>query len=302
LTLPASPQLAALLGSTTSFLMADLYTFTLSQPPQVNTPPVVLRYSGAPVAVNVNGLVYPMGPAFERAKTRRAVGTQVDTLDLLVYPHINSDPDVDQQPSDMIGGLTWPEATWRGVLDGATLALERAFMPSYGDTSPGTVLLFLGRVSQATVSRTAVELSVASQLELLNIQMPRRVWQSPCTHLFGGPMCLFNRASMAAVEAAMAGSTQGSITTALAPNPIGLYNQGTISGLTGGNTGIPRTITQVVGGVVTVKPIFLYPVATGDTFQLLPGCDRTFATCSNTFNNAVHFGGFDQVPSPETAL
>ena len=55
-------------------------------------------------------------------------------------------------------------------------------------------------------------------------------------------------------------------------------------------------------GTVTVKLAFLSPPATGDQFQLLPGCDRTIATCTNVFNNAVHFGGFPYVPTPETAV
>jgi hypothetical protein len=53
---------------------------------------------------------------------------------------------------------------------------------------------------------------------------------------------------------------------------------------------------------VTVKLAFLSPVAAGDQFQLLPGCNRTLATCTNVFNNAVHFGGFPYIPTPETAV
>jgi len=35
---------------------------------------------------------------------------------------------------------------------------------------------------------------------------------------------------------------------------------------------------------------------------LLPGCDRTLATCTNVFNNTIHFGGFPYIPTPETAV
>jgi hypothetical protein len=35
---------------------------------------------------------------------------------------------------------------------------------------------------------------------------------------------------------------------------------------------------------------------------LLPGCDRTLATCTNAFNNAVHFAGFPYIPTPEIAV
>ena len=64
-----------------------------------------------------------------------------------------------------------------------------------------------------------------------------------------------------------------------------------------------RTIAAFVSGAtVTVKLAFLFPVAPGDQFELLPGCDRTTATCANIFNNAVNFGGFPYIPTPETAV
>lgn len=302
MTLPASSQLVALLGSATGFIMVDLYTITLSVPPQSVVGPLVLRYSAGQTNVQVGGLLYQIGPAFERGKTRRRIGVQVDELDLLVYPHVNIDPAADPQPTDTVGALTWYEAAWQGVFDGATLTLERAFMPSYGDTSPGTVVLFVGRIGEIDVSSTAVEMKVRSQLELLNIQMPRRLWQSPCTHLFGGAMCQFNRPSLAVSISAGAGSTSGAIATTFVPSPTNLYDQGTAIGTVGANKGIARTITKLASGVVTVKPVFLFPVAAGDQFELLPGCDRSFATCKNVFHNESHFGGFDQTPVPETAL
>jgi len=171
----------------------------------------------------------------------------------------------------------------------------------YGDTSAGTVILFSGRISDIDCSRTGIEMKCRSHLELLNIQMPHRLWQSSCTHVFGDAMCLFNRSSLSATFSAGGGST----TTVIqgAPTTTTPYTQGTIIAVTGGNAGQSRTIAGFVsGGSVTVKLAFLSPVADGDQFQLLPGCDRTLATCTNVFNNAVHFGGFPYIPPPETAV
>ncbi len=86
------------------------------------------------------------------------------------------------------------------------------------------------------------------------------------------------------------------------PSPTNLYVQGTISGVSGANAGASRTVANIGDGWVYVKPGYLSPVAVGDEFQLLPGCDRTLATCTNVFNNAIHFGGFPYVPTPETAV
>ena len=286
---PASAALIALLNGGEQFMMADLYTFTLASGARM------LRYSAAPTAIVANGYLFAAGPKFERSKTKVVIGTQVDEFDLKIYP----------EPGDLVGSAPFLEAAWQGQFDGALLQLERAFMGGvgngYGDTSAGTVILFSGRISDIDCSRTGIEMKCRSHLELLNIQMPRRLWQSSCTHVFGDAMCLFNRSSLAATFSAGGGST----TTVIqgAPTTTTPYTQGTIIAVTGGNAGQSRTIAGFVsGGSVTVKLAFLSPVADGDQFQLLPGCDRALATCTNVFNNAVHFGGFPYIPPPETAV
>jgi uncharacterized phage protein (TIGR02218 family) len=281
----ASPALIALLNSSTQFVMADLYTFNL-------VGGNLLRYSAAPTAIVANGFTFAVGPKFERSKTSTVIGTQVDELDIKVYP----------EKTDLIGGTLWLEAAWQGQLDGALLQIERAFMPSYGDTSPGTVVLFAGRISDIDCSRTGIDMKCRSHLELLNIQMPRRLWQSSCTHVFGDAMCQFSRATLQANFACLSGSMETQILSTVNPTPAGLYVQGTIFGLTGANAGDSRTVAGMSSGNVSVKLAFLSPPMVGDQFQLLPGCDRSIATCTNVFNNAIHFGGMPYIPTPETAV
>ena len=281
----ASPALIALLSSTNQFIMADLYTVTLIGGS-------VLRYSAAPTALFANGYTFALGPKFERSKTKVVIGTQVDELEVRIYT----------EPTDLIGGVPFLQAAWQGQLDGALLQLERAFMPTYGDTSPGTVILFTGRISDIDCSRTGIELKCRSHLELLNIQMPRRLWQSSCTHTFGDAMCQFDRSTMQATFSAGPGSSEAQIATSISLTPSNLYIQGTIIGVTGANAGSSRTVANIAGGRVYVKLAFLSPILVGDQFQLLPGCDRTLSTCTNVFNNAIHFGGFPFIPTPETAV
>ena len=281
----ASPALIALLSSTNQFIMADLYTVTLIGGS-------VLRYSAAPTALFANGYTFALGPKFERSKIKVVIGTQVDELEVRIYT----------EPTDLIGGVPFLQAAWQGQLDGALLQLERAFMPTYGDTSPGTVILFTGRISDIDCSRTGIELICRSHLELLNIQMPRRLWQSSCTHTFGDAMCQFDRSTMQATFSAGPGSSEAQIATSISLTPSNLYIQGTIIGVTGANAGSSRTVANIAGGRVYVKLAFLSPILVGDQFQLLPGCDRTLSTCTNVFNNAIHFGGFPFIPTPETAV
>ena len=281
----ASPALIALLNSNTPYVMADLYTFTL-------VGGNVLRYSSAPTAIVSNRFTFSLGPKFERSKTNIVIGTQVDELEIKIY----------LEATDLIGEIPWLQAAWQGQLDGALLQLERAFMPIYGDTSPGTVVLFAGRISDIDCSRTSIDMKCRSHLELLNIQMPRRLWQPACAHVFGDAMCQFNRSTLQASFACLSGTNETQIISPVNPTPAGLYVQGTIVGLTGANEGYSRTIVGMSNGTVLVKLAFLSPPMVGDQFRLLPGCDRSIATCTTVFNNAVHFGGMPYIPTPETAV
>ena len=140
-------------------------------------------------------------------------------------------------------------------------------------------------------------------MNLLAIQqMPRRLYQAACTHVFGDAMSGFDRNSSAETASALAGSTQSEIHTALAPSPATLFDQGTMTGLTGANAGLTRTIRQMLGGVAYQHKAWLYPVMPGDAFRFLPGCDHTVTTCQNTFNNLARYGGFPYIPPPETAV
>jgi len=281
----ASPALIALLASSDRFIMADLYTITL-------VGGSVLRYSAAPTALFANGYTFALGPKFERSQTKIVIGTQVDELEVRIYT----------EPTDLIGGLPFLPAAWQGELDGALLQLERAFMATYGDTSPGTVVLFAGRISDIDCTRTGIDVKCRSHLELLNIQMPRRLWQSSCTHTLGDAMCQFDRSNLQATFSAGPGSSEAQIATSVSPTPPNLYIQGTVIGVTGANAGSSRTVANMSGGWVYIRLAFLSPILPGDQFQLLPGCDHTLSTCTNLFNNVIHYGGFPYIPTPETAV
>ena len=239
------------------------------------------------------------------------IGIQSDELDVQIYP----------AATDLLGGTSWEAACWQGQLDGATVQLERAFMPAWGDTSPGTVVLFAGRVSDLSVCRTMIELKVRSHLELLNIEMPRRLWQPQCNHNFGDAMCGYNRVlglnadgtptGVGAVNFACGAGSTSSVIEGWTGS--GLYYLGTLIGVTGANTGQRRTIYGYSATTLSLKLAFLSTPAPGDEFQALPGCDRTLLTCGNVYRNsrvtstgynpanAETFGGFPFIPPPENA-
>lgn len=302
----ASAALQNYLAQNDTFVIVDLYTFSLPSG-------TVLRYSGWTTALNIPGTLFPagslnynatgytvfaLGPRFGRSMVTTKIGVEPTELDISVLAGAD----------DMVGTFTFAEAMRVGEFDGATVELDRFFAPPQAGggslaNTLGAIVWFCGRVAETDVGRTKIAIKVKSLMNLLAVQqMPRRLYQAACTHIFGDAMCGFNRASLATTQSALTGSNQAQIVTGLTPSPTTLYDQGTIIGLSGANAGQTRTIAQLSGGTVALLQAWLYPVATGDTFQLLPGCDHTTTTCQNTFNNLARFGGFPYIPPPELAV
>lgn len=304
--------------------IADLYIFTL-------VTGEVFYYSGFRTALvaplpNTDSpkFFFQRGPVFTRTKVKVQIGPQIDELEIALIVGEN-----DLVGMNSGGTLTWQKAFWSGIFDGADVELLRAFIhvtPGIPATRTvvGTLTWFYGRIGDVEIGRTRCMIRVKSLLDLLTVQMPRRLNQSACNHVFGGPMCGFNRETGvstlgittpfgAQTITCQAGSSQDSLTTTYVPGVPTAYDNGTVIGLTGLNAGFTRTIgkldSSVSPSVVYYLQPWIFPVtALTDTFKLLPGCDRLLNTCISTFHNqaangsAGRYGGMPYIPPPESAV
>ncbi len=291
---PASQALKALLASR-QFYAADLYTFTLAGGG-------MLRYCGGDRDISAGGNRFPAGgqsgPYFDRkdakAKCHWKIGVEVDTLVFDVLPG-----------SATVLGAPFLAAVRQGVFDGAELQLERAFMPTYGDTSAGTVILFAGRVAEVDAGRSVATFTVNSHLELLNLQMPRNLYQPGCVNNLGDASCAVSLASFATSGTALAGSSASVLTASLA-QATGYFDQGKLTFTGGANAGLWRSVKSwVAGSPGTLSLLAPFPnaPAAGDAFTLYPGCDKTLGTngCAK-FSNQANFRGMPYIPTPDTAV
>ncbi len=289
---PASSALQALLASR-QFYAADLYTFTL-------VGGGVLRYTSGDRDIQANGNLFTsQGPRVDRkdnkAKCHWKIGVEVDTLVFDVMP----------QASDLVNGQGFLAACAQGAFDGAELTLERAFMATYGDTSVGTVILFAGRVAEIDLGRAVATFSVNSHLELLNLNLPRNLWQPGCVNSLGDASCGVTLASYAVGGSAAAGSSAHLVNATLG-QPTGYFDQGKITFTSGANAGLWRSVKYFVSGapgVIALLAPFPNAPAPGDGFTIYPGCDKTLGAngCAK-FANTARFRGFPYVPTPDTAV
>lgn len=174
---------------------------------------------------------------------------------------------------------------------------------TYNAATPwiGTVGLFSGRVGPSKSSRYEAALTVNSDSELLNVMVPRNVYQPGCSNTLFDAACGLVKASFAssATASSATDATQRIFSSGLS-QASGYFSQGWAVGVIGPNAGVGRTIKDFTGGVITTIQPWPSPVAAGNTFTVYPGCDKSQATCSAKFSNLAKFRGQPYVPAPET--
>ena len=285
----ASPALVAFLATLRSqrdapVLMADCFTFTLRNG-------AVLTYTNADVPVVMNGATFLANSLLvDGLQYKCSAGLDVDKQKITIAA----------RQTDTIGGIPFLQAIRNGVLDGCEIQRDRAFLTAWGTAPLGSVTLFKGRVSTVdSVGRTTAQITVASDLVLLDIDMPRNLYQPTCNHV------LFDSGCSLVKNAWGSAGTVGSGATAIVipwVSSLAAYAQGTIAFTSGADIGVTANIKSATASALTLSyPLPNVPAA-GDGFTAYKGCDHTLATCQAKFNNAANFRGFPFVPVPETAF
>lgn len=288
----ASDAMKALLTSGVPLYQADLYTIHLRGG-------TTHRWTSADTSLTVGSDTWapPLdtgaaGPLIRRGGIRNARGLEVQTCDLSLL--------CANQPA--LGGISIQRFALNGGFDGAEVRIDRAVMPTWGDTSAGTICLFQGNVAGVDPSSTKVALHLKSDLEKLQIQMPRILNQEYCNNWVGDHSCGVNLAAWTVTGTASGTPTATSLPGAPAEDDS-YYRDGVIVMLDGANAGARRSVAGYVGGVLVPAVPWLSAPEAGDAFTVHPGCDRTKGPGGCTrFSNLSRFRGMPDIPVPEASL
>ncbi len=265
-------------------LMADCFTFSLLSG-------LILTYTNADVPIALNGYSYAANSVLvDGLNYKCAVGLDVDQQKITISA----------RPSDTIGGVPFLQALRNGVLDGCEITRERVFMTAWNAPPLGSVLLFKGRVATIdSLGRTTAEITVNSDLALLDIQIPRNLYSPACVHVLFDSGCGLVKNVYGANGTVGAGTTNLSIAWSGAS---AAYAQGTIVFTSGVNAGISANVKSASATALMLAYPLLNAPAVGDTFTAYQGCDHSMATCKAKFNNLANFRGFPFIPPPTYAI
>ncbi len=263
---------------------AECFTFTLATG-------TALTWTNVDEPVTYNGATFSStGPLVQGLKYKASVGLEVDKQQITIAA----------RPTDLISGAPALQAIRDGAFDGASVQRDRVFLTAIGGSAIGGVTLFHGRVSTVDqVGRTQAQITVASDLVILDYDMPRNLYSATCVHTLYDSGCGVIRGTYSASGTVGSGSSASLINTSAAA--LG-HAQGSLVFTSGVNANVKATVKSVVNGTsLTLMYPLPAPPGVGDAFNVAFGCDHTRGTCQAKFANLANFRGFPFIPPPQIA-
>ena len=229
-------------------------------------------------------------PIIKRGTIRTVVGVEVDELKMSLLCN----------ETVLYGNVPLTQFARQGGFDGARMTVVRTFYKTPGGTSCGSLNIFAGRVGPLTVSGHQIDMTIKSDLELLDIQMPRNIYMAQCQHTLYDTGCNLSAAAFTVTGNTTAGATASNVSCNLA-QAAGYFALGVMKYTSGQNNQVQRSVRAHTVGFLVPSIPFPYTPAAGDTFTVRPGCDKLETTCTSKYANHDNFRGYPDIPAPETS-
>jgi uncharacterized phage protein (TIGR02218 family) len=170
--------------------------------------------------------------------------------------------------------------------------LDLEILRAHPDDFNDTLRLWTGKVMSWSIKDRTAKLRVPNLFNwLLAGLCPPVKYQAPCNHVLYDERCGVDPSSYE--HTTMVAGISG-LVVSLDSQPFDDADMpaGEVEFTSGGER---RMITTVSGTDVTISSRFAN-LQVGDTVTIRQGCDHSFTTCREKFDNGINFGGFPLVP------
>lgn len=160
-----------------------------------------------------------------------------------------------------------------------------------------------GRIGQVNTSGQMFSselLGLAKKLE----KPLTRTYTAACPAILGDSECGVSLAGYTITGTIESVDASGLVITDTAniTEAINTYAYGLITMTSGDSSGYSMEVKSSTVGTVTLQQRLPYGVAASDTYSLIQGCDKSLATCRDTFSNVVNFQGFPHMPGMDKVI
>ena len=222
---------AAMAAPDAPIAFAECFTF-------ITTTGTQYTWTNVDYPVTYNGSTFlANGPLVQGLKYKGTIGLEVDKQQITIAA----------RPTDSINGAPFLVALRDGAFDGAPVYRDRVFLTAPNGTVVGGVSMFQGRVSTVdNVGRTSATLTVASDLVILDYDMPRNLFSPTCVHTLYDSGCGVVRGTYSVSGTCGAGSTS---ITIFFGGALAIHAQGSLVFTSGANANVRATVKSVNVGV-----------------------------------------------------
>lgn len=175
------------------------------------------------------------------------------------------------------------------------------FMVNYHDPAMGKLHLktgWLGEVTLRDGKFTAELRGLTARLQ----QTIGEVYTATCRAALGDMRCKKNLSAFTQTGTVTALESAYAFKDSARSELSGYFSYGLLTFTSGANMGISMEIRDFSGGRFGLFLPMSYPIAIGDAYSAVAGCDKTFETCVTKFNNALNFRGEPHVPGTDRIL
>jgi len=248
---------------------------------------VELGFTDHDLDLNFGGLIYRAGTGMDPGTVQAGTGLGVDNGQA-----VGALSAAAVREEDIAAGRYDGAEVWHWLVDWEKPALR--------------VLLFRGGFGEIRRADGAFEVELRGLAEALNAPVGRTLMRT-CDRVLGDDRCGFdaNQPGFSGEGRVEPGSESGTLAVSgLGDFAGGWFEHGLLTWLTGENTGAIGMVKSDWKRTGLPRRLELWvaparPVAEGDRFRIVAGCDKQAETCRTKFSNFLNFRGFPHIPGDD---